>query len=56
MIADIAKMYGVTRQAVDLWTRRPDFPEPVDIVTAGRIWRTADVVRWAEGKGREIRG
>lgn len=54
MVTDIAKMYGVTRQAVDLWTREAGFPEPVDTVTAGRIWRTADIVKWAEARGREI--
>lgn len=54
MAADIAAMYGVTRQAVDLWTRQPGFPEPLDVVKAGRIWRTTDVVAWAEARGRAV--
>lgn len=57
MAAEIAKMFGVTRQAVHLWYQqraRNGFPEPADVVKAGAIWRTADVVRWAEEKGREI--
>ena len=58
MAAEIAQMFGVTRQAVHLWFQnraRSGFPEPVDIVKAGAIWRTADVVKWAEERGREIR-
>jgi predicted DNA-binding transcriptional regulator AlpA len=54
MAAEIAEMFGVRRQSVDLWAKRPDFPEPVATLKAGRIWRTADVVRWAEERGREI--
>lgn len=57
MAAEIAQMFGVTRQAVHLWYQqraRTGFPEPVDVVKAGAIWRTADVVTWAEERGREI--
>jgi predicted GIY-YIG superfamily endonuclease len=57
MLADTARMFGVTRQAVDLWSRNPEagFPAPVDTASGGRVWRTADVARWAKEKGREIR-
>ena len=55
MVAEIAEMYGVRRQSVDLWSKQPGFPEPVATVKAGRIWRTADVVAWAEARGRAVR-
>jgi predicted DNA-binding transcriptional regulator AlpA len=57
MAAEIAQMFGVSRQAVHLWYQqraRSGFPEPVDVVKAGAIWRTADVVEWARSRGREI--
>jgi predicted DNA-binding transcriptional regulator AlpA len=54
MVAEIADMFGVRRQSVDLWSKQPGFPEPVAVVKAGRIWRTADIVKWAEGKGRGV--
>lgn len=54
MAAEIADMFGVRRQSVDLWSKQPGFPEPVETLKAGRIWRTADVVEWARARGREI--
>ena len=52
--AEIAAMFGVSRQRVYQLTSRPDFPRPMVVLKAGAIWVTADVVKWAESKGREI--
>ena len=53
---EIARMFGVTRQAIDYLARNAkDFPKPVAVLDCGRIWRTADVARWARKTGREIR-
>lgn len=43
----MAEMLGVTRQQVDRLAARPDFPRPVAVLKAGRIWRRRDVERWA---------
>lgn len=48
---DIADHAGVSRQAVHLWSRRPDFPHPV--VTspprgkgAIQMWAPNDIADW----------
>jgi predicted DNA-binding transcriptional regulator AlpA len=52
-VAEIAAMFGVSRQRVDAIVRSsPDFPEPVAELTAGRIWLRADVERWARSNRR----
>lgn len=33
---------------------QPDFPEPVAVLAAGRIWSREDVERWAVEHGRSI--
>lgn len=52
--AEIAAMFNVSRQRVYQLTSRRDFPEPMVRLKAGAVWVTADVVRWAREKGREI--
>ena len=53
--AEIAILLGgISRQRVQQLTSRPDFPEPMVRLKAGAVWRTADVVRWAEQRGREV--
>lgn len=53
--AEIAEMFGgISRQRVYQLTSRPDFPAPMVRLKAGAVWRTADVVKWAEARGREI--
>ena len=54
-IAEIMELLGVSRQRVDVLTRRKDFPEPMDTLKTGRVWRTAEVRKWAVDHGREIR-
>ena len=52
---ELEQMFGVSRQRVYQLTTRRDFPEPA-IVSKGnrRLWRSADVVKWAEEKGRDV--
>lgn len=52
-VAEIAKLLGVSRQRVDELARTdPAFPAPAAKLTAGRVWETADVERWARETGR----
>jgi len=52
--AEIAEMFGISRQRVYQLTSRDDFPAPMVKLKAGAVWVTADVVAWAQGKGRAI--
>lgn len=52
--AEIAEMFGVSRQRAYQLTSRPDFPEPMVKLKAGAVWVTAEVVKWAEARGRTI--
>ena len=38
-VAEIAQMFGVSRQRVSKISQEDDFPEPIAILKAGRIWR-----------------
>jgi prophage regulatory protein len=54
-VAEIALMFGITRQGVDKLIRtRDDFPEPDATITAGRIWRRDAIEEWAGATGRTI--
>ncbi len=37
---------GVSRQRVYQITTRPDFPEPLAELAAGKVWSREDVQRW----------
>jgi predicted DNA-binding transcriptional regulator AlpA len=52
-VAEIAAMLGVSRQRVyQLLEEDPTFPKPIEQLAVGRIWRRADVEKWARGAGR----
>ena len=52
-LTEIADMLNVSRQRVDQIARAGGtFPEPVAVITAGRIWMRSDVERWARRAGR----
>lgn len=44
--SEIADLLGVSRQRVQQLASRPGFPEPVAVLSAGTIWRKADIERW----------
>jgi prophage regulatory protein len=50
---EIAEMLGVSRQRVDEIARtHAEFPKPIAKLRAGRIWRRADIEKWAKKTGR----
>lgn len=52
-VAEIAQMLGVSKQRVyQLLDEDDTFPAPADQLTVGRIWRRADVEKWARAAGR----
>jgi predicted DNA-binding transcriptional regulator AlpA len=48
-LSEVAEMLGVTTRTVQRYMERSDFPEPVERLAGGRIWRRAEVEAW----GRE---
>ncbi len=46
-VAEISAMLGVTKNTVLKYTRRPDFPEPLDRLATGPVWKRSDVEAWA---------
>ncbi|MEV6489502.1 AlpA family phage regulatory protein [Actinoplanes sp. NPDC051633] len=40
------RLGGISRQRVFQLTRRADFPAPVAVLHAGRVWLAADVEEW----------
>jgi hypothetical protein len=52
--AEIANELNVSRQRAGQLTAKPDFPDPFDILAAGKVWRRADIVNWAHRHGRMI--
>ena len=58
--AEIGRRLGVSREAVRLWRRLPEFPEPVGRVGQAVAWEWEDVRRWADEhpsprRAREVR-
>ena len=51
-VTEIGDLLGVSRQRADQLTRTEGFPEPVAVLSAGRIWRLLDVEAWARATGR----
>lgn len=52
-VAEIAQMLGVSKQRVYQLLEEDDtFPKPAERLTVGRIWRRADVEKWAKRTGR----
>jgi prophage regulatory protein len=51
-VAEIAELLGVTTQRVDQLARTDEFPAPVAVISAGRIWKRTDVEKWARARGR----
>lgn len=51
-MGEIADMLGVSRQRVHQLVSRSDFPKPAATLSVGRIWRRADVAKWAAARGR----
>ena len=52
-VAEIAQLLDVSKQRVNQLMEEDDsFPAPVEQLSVGRIWRRADVEKWAKNAGR----
>jgi prophage regulatory protein len=56
-LAEVAEILGVSRSTAARAVDRDDFPEPVDTLATGRVWRRRDIEKWARknpprGRGR----
>ena len=44
---ELHEVLGVSRTSAARYSNREDFPEPVESLSSGRVWRRRDVERWA---------
>lgn len=51
-IHEIAELLGVSRQRVDQLSRQAGFPEPLDTIRLGRVWRLVDVEAWIRRRAK----
>ena len=52
-VAEIASMFGVSKQVINNWrTRYTDFPEPRTNLAMGSIFARNDVLRWGRSNGK----
>ena len=47
-LAEIGEMLAVTKRSAWNYTQRDDFPEPVDRLASGPVWRRVDVEKWGK--------
>lgn len=53
--AEIAEMLGgLSRQRVSQLTAADDFPDPLQRLRMGNVWRYTDVLEWAQNSGRSV--
>jgi predicted DNA-binding transcriptional regulator AlpA len=45
-LAELAELYGVTKATASNWSRRHTFPQPVQHLKMGPIWRKSEVIAW----------
>lgn len=45
-LAEIADLYGVSKNSANAWTRRHDFPQPITKLAMGPVWNRDQVVAW----------
>jgi predicted DNA-binding transcriptional regulator AlpA len=45
-LAEVAEILDVPKRTAARYVKRDDFPEPVDRLAVGPIWRRADVEQW----------
>ncbi len=51
---ELRKLFGVSATRTIQIADRPDFPEPLDELSVGKIWAYDDVLAWAERAGRKL--
>lgn len=43
-VAEVAALAGLSRQRASQLTKAPGFPEPVQVLAMGPVWREAEVI------------
>lgn len=55
-LAEIAEIFGVTKQVVTNWkARKSDFPKPIAELKSGPVWSRDDITNWAVDQRIEIK-
>jgi hypothetical protein len=49
-LAEVAEVCRVAKRTALTYTKRPDFPEPLDRIASGPVWRREDVEAWAKAR------
>lgn len=53
---EIGDLLGVSRQRVQQLISRPDFPEPYDTLSMGKVWLREDIEKWARAREMRLAG
>ena len=51
---ELRRLFGVSATRTIQIAERPDFPQPLDELSVGKIWALDDVITWAEQSGRTL--
>ena len=51
-LKEIGELLGVSKQRAGQLAEQVGFPQPLGEISAGRVWRRADVEAWARRTGR----
>ena len=55
-IAEIAEVFGVSRQAASNWRERhADFPRPIASLKSGPVWELPSVLEWSEARAIPVK-
>ena len=55
-VAEIADVFGVSRQAASNWRERyADFPKPAASLKSGPVWALPDILTWAEERDMQVK-
>src|SRR5688572_25412500 len=54
-LAEIAQMLGVSKRTAVTYSQRDDFPQPLDRLASGPVWRVGDIEEWAAKTRPSIR-
>ena len=55
-VAEIADLFGVSRQAASNWRERhADFPTPAASLKSGPVWELPDILAWADEREMQVK-
>jgi predicted DNA-binding transcriptional regulator AlpA len=55
-LSEVANILGISRSLAARTVNRPDFPQPIDTLSSGRVWRRRDVEAWGRKNPRRPLG